>query len=484
MASNVVVASPMVTYPAPPVEMAQPVASACCCNASIGNVISHEVIGEPIMMDSTPMIETMSVEAPMFDSVDYGTPLDAGLIVGEEPVMSAPVIVESETSLSDQGTTSGDSVAPAETAVESTPAEPVAQDPVAKDADSAVPPTPMPAEPKPADDTPVEPAPAEAKPADDTPADTAPADDLFGAPAAKDAAAPAAVDDLFGAPAAETPDAAAPAADPFGAPAAPSEAVPDAATDGAAAAMDDLFGGGEPAAAGSDAAPAKDAAPAADPFGAPSTPADQKAPAIDAGGLDDLFGGGEDAAPMGDAPAAAPAGDDPFGAPATPAGNDKAPAADADLDDLFGAPASDATPATTDSIDDLFGSAGNVATPENMIEELPAPIIDSVKETIAEKLATEEVSAKPLRLQVVSAPRVVSINPLSETRVRTWIDNTGQFRTAGRLIEITATHVRLLKSNGRTCTVPVDRMCPADSAYVKSLRKQVDDTRIALLTSK
>jgi hypothetical protein len=282
--------------------------------------------------------------------------------------------------------------------------------------------------------------------------------------------------------------------------------------------MDDLFGGGD-AAPAADPAPATDPAAAADPFGAPAAdpapaaddpfgapatpPATEKAPAMDDGGLDDLFGGG-DAAPAGNAaPAtdAAPAADDPFGAPAEPPAGDKAPAADA-LDDLFGtppdaAPATDSpagdAPAKNDNLDDLFGASGAAASAES-VEELPAPkiratndlAVSQIIETAAQEVieSKKTTPAKRTRLQVVSLPRVVSIDPLSNTRVRTWIDNTGRFRTSGRVIEINATNVRLLKANGRTCTVPKSRMCPADAAYVKSLKTKINDARIAMLTSK
>ena len=45
-------------------------------------------------------------------------------------------------------------------------------------------------------------------------------------------------------------------------------------------------------------------------------------------------------------------------------------------------------------------------------------------------------------------------------------------------------NVRLLKANGRTCTVPNSRLCEADAAYVDSIRSQLDEARIALLSSK
>ncbi len=42
------------------------------------------------------------------------------------------------------------------------------------------------------------------------------------------------------------------------------------------------------------------------------------------------------------------------------------------------------------------------------------------------------------------------------------------------MIEINSDNVRLLKDNGRTCTVPNGRLCPADESYVDSIREQVE----------
>ena len=58
-----------------------------------------------------------------------------------------------------------------------------------------------------------------------------------------------------------------------------------------------------------------------------------------------------------------------------------------------------------------------------------------------------------------------------------------RFHTDGRLIEINATNVRLIKTSGRTCTVPNDRLSEADAAYVDSIRQQIRAARLAMLTS-
>ncbi len=118
-----------------------------------------------------------------------------------------------------------------------------------------------------------------------------------------------------------------------------------------------------------------------------------------------------------------------------------------------------------DSIDDLFGS-------------LPAPVIE---ETVAELPAPIE-AVEPTGIQVVATTTETS--SLADTRVRTWIDNTGHYHVEGRLIEINSDNVRLLKSNGRTCTVAFERLSEADAAYVKSIRAKLLAANFAMLTGK
>jgi hypothetical protein len=80
--------------------------------------------------------------------------------------------------------------------------------------------------------------------------------------------------------------------------------------------------------------------------------------------------------------------------------------------------------------------------------------------------------------------KATQLRSLNDTRTRTWIDDTGSFRTDGRLMEIHSDTIRLLKTNGRTCTVPRSRLCEADIAYVDSVQRQLDASRLAMLSSK
>lgn len=55
---------------------------------------------------------------------------------------------------------------------------------------------------------------------------------------------------------------------------------------------------------------------------------------------------------------------------------------------------------------------------------------------------------------------------------RTWSDDTGRYATTGRLMAIGTESVRILKSNGRFCTVPLDRLSAADFTYVQMVAKK------------
>jgi hypothetical protein len=227
-------------------------------------------------------------------------------------------------------------------------------------------------------------------------------DDLFG-DAPAEGDAGAATDDLFG----DTPaDAAAAPANDMAPADAGGDDLFDAPANSDAGTGDDLFGDTPADAA---AAPANDVAPADaggdDLFDAPAD--------SDAVAGDDLFGdapaddaAGGDALFDADPADAGDAGDDLF---------DAAPADDAGGDDLFDASdadASDADASDADAVDDLFGQS---RTPAGM---------------------------------------------------RVWTDNTGKYQTAGRLVVIAKTHVRLLKSNGRYSTVPLTRLSGSDLDYV------------------
>jgi hypothetical protein len=97
------------------------------------------------------------------------------------------------------------------------------------------------------------------------------------------------------------------------------------------------------------------------------------------------------------------------------------------------------------------------------------------------KAAPSEAAPANAVVRVVDA-EVAAVHSLDSTPYRVWIDNTGRYSTEGRLIKITKDYVRLLKRNGRTCTVPHERLGDADAAYVEAIAEELAKSRLALLS--
>jgi hypothetical protein len=53
-----------------------------------------------------------------------------------------------------------------------------------------------------------------------------------------------------------------------------------------------------------------------------------------------------------------------------------------------------------------------------------------------------------------------------------WVDDSGLFEVQGRLIAIFDGNVRILKTTGRTTTVPLNRLSRADREYVEQVIAQ------------
>jgi hypothetical protein len=147
-----------------------------------------------------------------------------------------------------------------------------------------------------------------------------------------------------------------------------------------------------------------------------------------------LFAPEKPAAPA-PAPAPAPAAEvDPF-APAAPAPAAPAPAPAAP------APA----PAPAAEVDPFAPAAAPAPAPA-----APAPAAPAKPEA--------DPFADPFK-----------ISAEGQLPVRNWSDNTGTYRIEGRLIAILDGQVRVLKSTGKTTTVPMRRLSDADKKYVEEV---------------
>jgi hypothetical protein len=216
----------------------------------------------------------------------------------------------------------------------------------------------------------------------------------------------------------------------------------------------------------------KAAAPAETEVPAPAEqPAEKPAPKA---AIDDLFG------------------DKPAEQPAAPPMPKEAPAAKAPVDDLFGdtpkpaeaPPAAPAAPAAKAPVDDLFGEPN--PAPAKPAEPAPAPKKDAVDDLFGgeNKPAEPAPPAKETK-KAADDPFGAKIDVKDELLVmRQWIDNTGGFTVQGRLIEVQDGKVRLLKDNGKTCTVPMRRLSTEDAQYVQMVVSKLGTGTLIQLASR
>ncbi len=242
---------------------------------------------------------------------------------------------------------------------------------------------------------------------------------------------------------------------------------------------------------------------------APAT--DNALPGGSGDSLDDIFAepsatGAPATAPATGTPAkAAPATGAP--APGTPTVPPSAPPTKpADkgtdsLDDLFGDSSTDSATSTEPRMantpekpkaDDLFDDAKATAPADQPAvekaqdaaddlfpadEPAPAKGTEAAPKQGADKDTLDDLfGSNPAGTDTRS--KVSSTTQLAETQgdrlpFRVWTDNTGNYQTVGRLVQVSTTHIRLLKDNSRFSTVAKSRLSQADLAYIDQMVKQL-----------
>lgn len=168
-------------------------------------------------------------------------------------------------------------------------------------------------------------------------------------------------------------------------------------------------------------------------------------PAAEPSGAEDLFG---PSAPAPEKPAEAmeekPA--QPAAQPAAqpPAEQPAAPAESGGFDSLFG------TPAETPS-----------AQPAAPVEETkPADQAQPEEEKKEGESSFEDLFGQADKI-------LQETGGLASAGMRRWRDNTGEYTCQGRLIDVRDGQIRLMKDNGRTSTVPFERLSKADMNFVQ-----------------
>lgn len=199
--------------------------------------------------------------------------------------------------------------------------------------------------------------------------------------------------------------------------------------------------------------PANPVADAVDPFALPpaAKPADSKPTDTKPADINPA-----DIKPVDAAPAEAKPADVklPDVKPATEAlpPPDAAKPAEAPVDDPFAPVPAAAKPAAKDS--------GSTTPPAAKITVAPAKI------TLPAKIAAPATPTKVVPVALAAKADKPALPAVENEAMRVWHDDTGEYEVRGRLILVLPGKVRLLKETGRTTTVPLDRLSPADLEYL------------------
>lgn len=111
------------------------------------------------------------------------------------------------------------------------------------------------------------------------------------------------------------------------------------------------------------------------------------------------------------------------------------------------------------------GEKRAIETLSRLIAQFPA--------TPAAELAQAEIRAlggEPVATAPSTAALAANATPMPSpgaAPLRTWTDNTGQFRIEARLVSVQGGAVTLQRADGRSLNVPLDRLSPADQNYVR-----------------
>jgi hypothetical protein len=121
--------------------------------------------------------------------------------------------------------------------------------------------------------------------------------------------------------------------------------------------------------------------------------------------------------------------------------------------------------------DNLFDEESD--EPEDAPE---APAEDGPSEPEAD--ATESPTDEPVTEKPADEPKAeddpfAAVLHAPDEPVRRWIDDSGRHETIGRLVEVHPDRVRILKSNGRYATVPLERLSRHDQSYVSATGERI-----------
>jgi len=136
------------------------------------------------------------------------------------------------------------------------------------------------------------------------------------------------------------------------------------------------------------------------------------------------------------------------------------------VDDPADAPLDDAPRADADA--EMADEPESDAAEPEMVEE-PAAEEAAAEEAGEATTEADAPDADDADEQEPAEPANAAACTPSAEPMRRWVDGTGRHHTRGWLVEATATHVRILKVNGRFTTVKLDRLSAEDRDYVSDV---------------
>ena len=93
-------------------------------------------------------------------------------------------------------------------------------------------------------------------------------------------------------------------------------------------------------------------------------------------------------------------------------------------------------------------------------------------EGIIRKFPGAEVAtiAKAELKKIAPASTALTDTPATKSEFREWTDSSGQFKTTAKLVELKAGKVKLLRRDGKTIVIPLERLSSSDQQHLKANR--------------
>ena len=163
--------------------------------------------------------------------------------------------------------------------------------------------------------------------------------------------------------------------------------------------------------------------------------------------------------------------------------DDSAVAEDVEQDDDGGATADpdiDKEQASLPEDPAAGGDSADTPVAEPAAEADDATVDEELESLFEDEVEVEDGAADGAKLFHQTFPLIA----MEKLPMRGWVDDTGGYFTMGYLVEVHVDFIRLLKKNGRHCTVSWNRLSKLDQEYVSRVAVMVTGMQVALLAER